>query len=44
LLALQRIEDESVERLWREPHTREEGVERVRDLQRNPERYYLANV
>ncbi|HVO98062.1 MAG TPA: hypothetical protein VMT15_08340 [Bryobacteraceae bacterium] len=39
LLSLERIEEEKVELFWREPHTKQQGVERVQGLQKNPDRY-----
>ncbi len=40
LLSHQRTQDEEVARFWREPHSNEEGIRRVQELQTNPERYY----
>ena len=40
LLSRQRTQDEEVERFWREPHSKDEGIRRVQELQTNPERYY----
>jgi len=40
LLSQQRIQDEGIERFWREPHGKEEGIKRVQELQRDSERYY----
>jgi hypothetical protein len=40
LLSHQRTQDEEVGRFWREPHSKEEGIKRIEELQTNPERYY----
>jgi hypothetical protein len=40
LLAHQRVQDEENERFWREPHSKEEGLNRVQEMLANPERYY----
>jgi hypothetical protein len=40
LLSHQRIQDEEAEHFWREPHSKEERIKRVKELQTNPERFY----
>jgi hypothetical protein len=36
LLSLQRIQDEEVERFWREPHSKDERLKWVEELLRDP--------
>jgi hypothetical protein len=40
LLSAQRMQDEEGERFWSEKHTQQEGIERVEQLQRNPDSIY----
>jgi hypothetical protein len=39
LLSVQKARDDKVNEFWREKHTQQEGMKRVDDMWRNPERY-----
>lgn len=39
MLALQRIQDAEIEQFWKAKHSKEEGIQRVTDMQANPTHY-----
>lgn len=40
LLSTQRSEDMKIERFWQEKHSKQEGIDRVEQIERNPESLY----
>ena len=40
LLAMQRVEDAKVDRFWKEKHTREEGIARIKQIDNTPGSLY----
>src|SRR5450631_892893 len=42
MLSLQRIQDAETEQFWRAKHSKEEGIQRVVDMQENPTRHSSA--
>jgi hypothetical protein len=44
MLSLQRIQDAETEQFWRAKHSKEEGIQRVVDMQENPTRHSSAVI